>query len=121
MRLRPIPLQTRVTPGPRCVTACAGSFGRCEGSVGIEDIEPGHEQLRSTQPYVVKPVSASRWARESVEDEDLEVGFRQSPRYLKWKCLLHHVNDLLPVVEPFELVEPQQAGDALRTTDIAGG
>ena len=28
-----MPLQTRVTPSPRFVTPCAGSFGRCEGAV----------------------------------------------------------------------------------------
>ena len=60
-------------------------------------------------------------AFEAAFAEDHEVGFRQSPQYLAWKRLLHHFYDPFPVVEHFELVEPQPASDALRPTGSAGG
>ena len=33
--------------------------------------------------------------------EDHTIGFRQSPRYEKWRALLHHFYDPFPVVEHF--------------------
>jgi heme-degrading monooxygenase HmoA len=35
--------------------------------------------------------------------EDHTVGFRQSPRYLEWKQLLHHFYDPFPLVSHYEV------------------
>jgi heme-degrading monooxygenase HmoA len=37
--------------------------------------------------------------------EDHTIGFRQSPKYQKWKELLHHFYDPFPTVEHYEMVE----------------
>ena len=76
----------------------------------------GHELQRCLE-VADRYVLLVRWR--SVEDH--EVGFRQSPRYLEWKRLLHHFYDPFPVVEHFELVEPQQLGDEFRATGSSGG
>jgi heme-degrading monooxygenase HmoA len=80
---------------------------------------PGHmgHELQRCLEIAYRYVLLVRWR--TVEDH--EVGSRKSPRYLEWRRLLHHFYDPFPVVEHFELVEPQQASDALRPTGFAGG
>jgi len=96
--------------------AFEAAFAEAQNIIAAMPGYAGHELQRClevTDRYVL----LVRWR--SVEDH--VVGFRRSPRYLEWKRLLHHFYDPFPVVEHFELVEPQQAGDALRPTGFAGG
>ncbi len=37
--------------------------------------------------------------------EDHTVGFRQSPEYQEWRCLLHHFYEPFPTVEHYEVIE----------------
>lgn len=37
---------------------------------------------------------------------DHTIGFRQSPQYQEWRRLLHHFYDPFPIVEHYELVQP---------------
>ncbi len=64
----------------------------------------GHELQRCLEAEG-KYVLLVRWR--SVEDH--EIGFRQSAQYQDWKRLLHHFYDPFPVVEHFELVQPEEA------------
>lgn len=43
--------------------------------------------------------------------EDHTVGFRGSPEYQQWKCLLHHYYDPFPTVEHFAAVEVAKPED----------
>lgn len=36
--------------------------------------------------------------------EDHTIGFRQSPHYQEWRCLLHHFYDPFPIVEHYVAV-----------------
>jgi heme-degrading monooxygenase HmoA len=96
--------------------AFQAAFAEAQGIIAAVPGYVGHELHRCVE-LADRYVLLVRWR--SVEDH--EVGFRQSPRYLEWKRLLHHFYDPFPVVEHVELVEPQQAGDALRPTGSAGG
>ena len=73
----------------------------------------GHELQRCLE-FSDRYVLLVRWR--SVEDH--EVGFRPSRWYLEWKRLLHHFfYDPFPVVEHFDLVEPQRASGRRAPTD----
>jgi heme-degrading monooxygenase HmoA len=52
--------------------------------------------LESSSRYVL----LVRW--EALEDHT--AGFRNSPRYVEWKRLLHHFYDPFPTVEHYQLV-----------------
>ena len=96
--------------------AFESAFAEAQGIIASMPGYLGHELQRCLE-VADRYVLLVRWR--SVEDH--EVGFRQSPRYPEWKRLLHHFYDPFPVVEHFELVDPQQAGDAHAPTDSVGG
>lgn len=96
--------------------AFEAAFAEAQGIIAAMPGYLGHELQRCLE-VADRYVLLVRWR--TVEDH--EVGFRTSPRYLEWKRLLHHFYDPFPVVEHFELVEPQRASDALRATGSAGG
>lgn len=52
--------------------------------------------LETTNRYIL----LVRWQ----QLEDHTIGFRQSPKYQKWRALLHHFYDPFPVVEHYQSV-----------------
>lgn len=96
--------------------AFEAAFAEAQGIIAAAPGYLGHELQRCLE-VADRYVLLVRWR--SVEDH--EVGFRQSSQYLAWKRLLHHFYDPFPVVEHFELVEPQPASDALWSRGSVGG
>lgn len=92
--------------------AFEAAFAEAQGIISAMPGYLGHELQRCLE-VSDKYVLLVRW--HSVEDH--EVGFRQSPQYQGWKRLLHHFYEPFPLVEHFELVEPQPDDKALQPTD----
>ena len=84
------------------------------------DVTPGEEAAFETAMKEARPLIAATPGFQSIEVrrcletpnrylllvvwetlEDHTVGFRQSPRYEKWRALLHHFYDPFPRVEHF--------------------
>jgi heme-degrading monooxygenase HmoA len=84
------------------------------------DVKPGHEAafeaaIREARPLIAAtPGFRSIAVRRCLETpsrylllvewdtlEDHTIGFRQSPRYERWRALLHHFYDPFPRVEHF--------------------